>query len=237
MDRELRIDAERLQSSVIGAGIGFFIADERRGDDEIHQRREGEVRADDGDVIVGVGDDRGQYASATQGAQRGQNIVKEPVVLVIWHLVELGDIGAAHLARRLWVVGEPGGLQPTAHQLQAEKFPLLRSPVPDWELAVLGGEVILGDAVRFSQGHRIGIDALFARCLRQPLPAWWVQLDQRVIEVKRDEVNWSVRGKCSHGGEGSTSRTEGSPYDEPSNHLPRNRAGYVPSLGVSNPSS
>ena len=155
--------SQRFQGRLVGAGIRFFVADERRGDDEVHQWREGEVRADDGDVVVRVGDDRGLHPRATQSAQRRQNIVEKPVVMMVRHFVELGDVGLAHCARRLRIVGEPRGLQPATHQLQAKGFALGLLPVADWQPAILDREVVLGDAVGLTQSDDIGVDALLAR--------------------------------------------------------------------------
>src|SRR5829696_5815626 len=53
----------------------------------------------------------------------------------------------------------------------------------------------------------------------EPLPAGRVQLDQRVVKIEGDEVDWSVRRNYSHGAEGSTGSREGSPHGEPSGHL------------------
>ena len=144
------------------------------------------------------------HPCAAQGPQRRQDVVEKPVMVMVRHLVELGDVGPAHCARRLRIVREPRGLQPATHQLQAEGFTLRLLPVADRQPAILDREVVLGDAVGLTQDDRIGVDALLARRGRQPLPAGRVQLDQGVIKVKRDEIDRSVRGNKSHGGEGST---------------------------------
>ena len=60
----------------------FFISDQRRGDDQIHPLGEIEVDAEIGDIVIGIGDDRGFHAGLVQPGGGGHDVGEDRIAAI-----------------------------------------------------------------------------------------------------------------------------------------------------------
>lgn len=192
-----RVRAERIEGGPEGPRVRLLVADERRGDQQVHAVREGEVDCDGGHVGVGIGDQRGADARRAQPDERRHHVVEQPVGAVVPAGLELREIARSHLGGEGRVAGDARRLQPAPHVLHPEGLLIGLRPVADRHAAVLDGVVVLGDEIGLAQHVLGGIDAEIAQRRPQPGPAGRVQFDQRVVEVERHQVDWQ-RNASSH---------------------------------------
>ena len=140
-------DGGVVEGGVVGAGVGFFPADDGRGDDGVHGVVEGEVGDELGDVGVGVGDDRPLDSRLLQELGGGEDIVENAVGVPAGGGLHLGPVDAADFGDLDVIEGDPSGCAPAAVVFQAEGLLLLAGAVADGDAAVLLGVVILGGDV------------------------------------------------------------------------------------------
>ena len=178
-----------VEGGVVGARVGFFPADDGRGDDGVHGVVDGEVGDELGDVGVGVGDDRPLDSRFLEELGGGEDIGEDAVGMPTAVGLHLGSVDAADLGDLGGAEGDPGGLAPAAVVFQTKSLLLLAGAVADGDATVLFRVEVLGSDVGGAQHGRVGGDVEGGEGGGEALPTGWDELDQGVVKVEGDQVD------------------------------------------------